>query len=176
MGAGTLEMISDGYAAGFFDGEGSVYAATRRKAKDAARSPTVIVCIANTNLEVLKAHQERWGGSICERKVTKQKCQRQWQWVICTRNAREFLLAILPHLIIKRRIAELALEYVELQSKPASERLDYSRTVERNGRKWVSPLMRPEHRESVLRVFNEMRACNTRTAPANARRAYAECA
>lgn len=60
--------LSDSYCAGFFDGEGTVYAATRRSTgKSGRKSPTITVCMTNTDKNVIDLHQSKWGGSVYKR-------------------------------------------------------------------------------------------------------------
>jgi predicted HD phosphohydrolase len=155
---GESGVISDEYAAGFFDGEGSVYAATRRS----GQSPVLLVCISNTDLNVLEAHRHRWGGSINPRKITKPNHRPQWQWVLSARMAAPYLRAIAPHVITKRRVVELGLQYVELMTLPMSERMDYSNCI-RSGSRWrVAPRRKPEWAARVRAVHQAIRAANAR--------------
>lgn len=172
-------MISDEYAAGFFDGEGSVYAAHRKSSGAAVgKVPTIIVCIGNTNLEVLKAHQSRWGGSICARggkhreRVKSGRLQQQYQWVLAARKSEPFLRAIFSHLIIKRDVVASALEYIDLQKAPRRERVDYSNVVQRNGRGRVAPITRPEYAARLRDIHERIRGLNCKTAPFNPVRQY----
>jgi hypothetical protein len=161
--------LSDQYCAGFFDGEGSVYAATRRK-----ESPTIVVCISNTNLEVLEYHETKWGGSIHARKRNNLCWQQQYQWVLNAKGAFRFLTAIQPYSIVKRKIINVALEYCRLMAEtPIAERVDYTHLVFRKGRYWVFPIVKPWFREAAIRLHGRIRELNTQSAPKNARRAYA---
>lgn len=163
-------MISDEYAAGFFDGEGSVYLATRSTTRP---SPTLLVCIGNTNREVLDLHRDRWGGSIRERggkhraRVLTGRWQRQYQWVLSTRMAKAFLTAIVPHVLIKKDVTIAALRYITLMEVPRRERVDYSQCVRRRGRLWVAPVVRPEFEAQVAALHTEIRGLNARSAPGN---------
>ena len=161
-------MISDEYAAGFFDGEGSVYA-TVRKGPRRATSPTILVCCTNTNREILEAHQKRWGGSIWRRKMHGNR-KVQYQWVLCTRKAVGFLRAIHPHLVVKRPVVGLAIQYCDLQALPHKERLDYSGRVYRRGRWWVAPRLKESHKKKIAPLFDRIRELNARGAPRNAMR------
>lgn len=160
-------LISDEYAAGFFDGEGTVYAATRNNKP----SPTIMVCISNVVREPLDLLRQKWGGSIfCN--VPKKNRQALYQWTIAAKMAHPFLRAILPHLIIKRDVVQAAIEYCELMKTPAKDRVDYSATVERDGRLWVSPKVRPEFRSKVDEIHSRIRKLNAVRAPFNATRAW----
>lgn len=168
-------VISDQYAAGFFDGEGSVYAAMRSWNRRTS-SPTILVCIGNTNKAVLELHRDRWGGSLLERggkhlaRVASGKYQRQFQWVLAPRMATVYLRSIAPHLIIKKEVVATALDYLRIVGLPRCEKIDYSHTVERRGRKWVSPMTRPEIKEELIALHAKIRELNAGSAPGNVRR------
>lgn len=165
-------MISDEYAAGFFDGEGSVYAATRGPAR-AKPSLTVLVCISNTNRDVLQLHQERWGGSLLARKMKPGlNLRQQYQWVIPSKKAEEFLEAVAPYLIIKREVVAVALALIRLMGAPAKDRLDYVSAVRVDGRYRPAPRMKPEYAAKVTDLHSQIRELNKRGAPWNARRTY----
>lgn len=156
MGARVTECA---YAAGFFDGEGSAYLARRDKQR---KTPTLLVCISNTNLAVLEWHQAIWGGSICARRVVKERHRPQWQWVLAPRQAAVFLTDIAPHLRIKRDLAILALELAAEMSRPAKERVDYSQR-RWDGRRWrTAPQRRPEHIDRIETIAAKMSALNAR--------------
>lgn len=157
------------YMAGFFDGEGSVYACWRRLGKS-TRSPTLTVCISNTDKIVLDLHQEQFGGSIYKRKArgNRQDC---WQWVLSAKMAVPFLESIQPYVVIKSGVVNAALEYATLMATPRNERVDYSQKVYKDGRYRTTPKVRPEFREKVLRVHGKIRELNMTHAPYNATRA-----
>lgn len=117
-------MISDAYAAGFFDGEGSVY--VNKRGQKHGGSPSLKVCIANTNEEVLIAHIGRWGGTLYQRLVNKPNHRDQWQWTLSTKQSLPFLKAIQPHVIVKKEVVELGIQYLALMSLPAGERRNYN--------------------------------------------------
>lgn len=165
-------QLEAAYFAGFFDGEGSVYAASRGgRGRSANRrpSPTIAVCITNTNLEVLEWHRKLFGGSISAKR-RKARWRQQYQWMLWARDAGRFLALIRPFLIVKADVVDAALEYIALQALPAAQRRDYSNIVERNGRKRCAPVIRPEFQERQLAVWARIRELNARGAPYNARR------
>ena len=170
-----MKKIEMAYFAGFFDGEGSVYAATRwhrTKEKDRRPTPTLTVCIGNTNFEVLRLHHEIFGGSLSERKNLAERRLPQMQWMIAARQAEPYLRAIHPFLIIKREVVSVALEYIELLKTPRSEQRDYSnRELDKRGRLASSPIVRPEFRKKVLDIHGRIRELNAGAAPHNVRRA-----
>lgn len=163
-------MISDEYAAGFFDGEGTVYAAIRNNS--GRPSPTIMVTITNTVREPLDRLHAKWGGSIFLDRSKKPNQQDKYQWTVAAKKARPFLEAMLPHLIIKREVAETAIEMCALMALPHKERVDYSNTVFRHGRLWSSPVVRPEFKAKIEQLHTRIRDLNSRRCPKNARRSY----
>lgn len=164
-------MITPEYAAGFFDGEGSVYAATRGKTY---RNPTILVVIANTHRGALEACQARWGGSICGRSPAGERRREQFQWVLAPRAAEAFITEVYPHLIIKKEVASVALEYFKIMRIPLRERMDYSqlRPSKTPGKMTRAGIMRPEFREQIDALHRRIRELNQRGAPWNARREH----
>ena len=164
-------MISNEYAAGFFDGEGTVYAATRNNPKGKRPSPTIIVAITNTVPAPLELLHAQWGGSIFKDRE-RERQRAKYQWTLAAKMAAPFLEAIHPHLLIKHEVVSVALQFCALMARPHRERCDYSHTVFRHGRLWSSPIVRPEFAAEVARLHAEIRRLNTRGAPWNATRAY----
>ena len=147
-------MISDEYAAGFFDGEGSVYVNKRGQAHGG--SPSLKVCVSNTHHGILLMHKDRWGGSICERKITKPNHRPQWQWTLSTRQTRPFLDAIQRHVVIKQEVVDLALAYLDLMARPSGERRNY------NVPRGSGVRIRPEWAARRDRVVTSIRTVNAR--------------
>lgn len=174
----TMNDALAGYFAGFFDGEGTVYAATRTNRKDARHNrphATILVCVSNTNKAVLDLHREIFGGSLCVRKGKNYESgnwREQWQLVLSPRKAEPYLRIIHPHLIIKKEVAALALEYLALVHLPMRDKIDYSKLKRtKDGTKWTTiKTLRPEHAEKLLVLHAQIRALNKRGAPLNARR------
>lgn len=155
-------MISEAYVAGFFDGEGTVCAARRNIRY--RPTPTILATISNTDMRPLRAIMDRWGGSIHTTKGRLEHHRDQHQLVLAPRNARIFLTAIEPHLIIKKQVARVAIEFCNLvMNTPRRDRVDYSHTVYRNGRNWVSPIMRPEFEAKIMALHAEIQRFNART-------------
>jgi hypothetical protein len=105
VSAKPLEVIC--YAAGFFDGEGSIDIRYECKAhKNGKRYErfylrVCVVQIVRDPLDMLAAH---WGGSICKR------TNGIHNWVLTTASAAAFLEDVLSFLLVKKREAEIGLE------------------------------------------------------------------
>lgn len=158
-------MISDEYAAGFFDADGSVYAA-RRTSRKGNSSPTLLICCTQAERtpgecpDVLAAHYDRWGGSL-RPKNTREGCRKQWQWVLAPKAAADFLRAVYPYLIVKKKVAQKSLEFIGLQSLPITTRIDYT-----------TRSVRKEHSDRVWTVHREICELNKKGLPHNALRKW----
>jgi hypothetical protein len=99
-----IPRVSVEYAAGFFDGEGSIHI---RPAKP-NRGWMLGVVVSQMDRTPLDGFAARWGGT-----VQGPKTNGQHEWRACSRKAREFLTEIRPHLIVKAEAADIALEFGE---------------------------------------------------------------
>lgn len=97
------------WCAGFFDGEGSI-SIISKPPRNVSVEYHVNVTLTQNNEEVLREVQRRFGGSVYGPwKTDKNPLKRQW--VACRQKAHEFLLAIRPHLRVKAKQADLAIEF-----------------------------------------------------------------
>jgi len=98
-------MASTAYLSGLFDGEGCI---TIRRAKDrsARRGLTysLLVDASQKKPEVLREFEKRWGGSIL-------KGQRCMRWQVYSERAATALIEMLPHLIVKKAEARVAIDF-----------------------------------------------------------------
>ena len=98
------------YAAGFFDGEGSIIISLQRQYH------TLNAQVANTHIETLEWLKSTFGGQVYLTKPTKPHHRICGIWRIRSRQAQAFLEAIVPHLKIKKEQAQLGVSLE--QSKP----------------------------------------------------------
>lgn len=115
------------YIAGIIDGEGSIMGyKVSRKAAARGFGWKLGVSVGNTNYDLIHWLRDTTGiGSWRESSEPKNpKHKRAAKWYVSSRKDIEQLLeAVLPYLLIKRRNAELALEFVKL--KPAYGRMEF---------------------------------------------------
>lgn len=104
-------MLDDRYAAGLFDADGCVRIGRWAKPNSTHVRFNVVATVANCCLPVLEAMKETYGGSIhAEQRSKHNPNHRDWYaWHSGSQVAAEFLRRVLPHLIVKREEAELAL-------------------------------------------------------------------
>ena len=96
--------ISIEYAAGFFDGEGSVSIQSPRKSSYSWR---LDIRVGQNDPAPLYELQRHWGGSVSPVR------ERHYQWCISSRKAAIFLRDIFPYLIVKKKSAKIGLELTE---------------------------------------------------------------
>ena len=100
-----MGRISTEYAAGFFDGEGSIAVC-----KAYGRVYRVQVSISQDVPDPLWAIKERWGGYISVR-PPRANGKRAHYWKIDDRRAKQFLEDIFPFLLVKKASAALVLTF-----------------------------------------------------------------
>ncbi len=93
------------YAAGLFDGEGSISLVCQRR----SRSHSPQVAVASNDHEVLAWLQKRWGGSIVTKQPRKTTHSVSYDWRLTDRRALTFLRVIRPFLVIERKIRRIDL-------------------------------------------------------------------
>jgi hypothetical protein len=93
------------YAAGLFDGEGSISLVRQRSNR--FHSPQVAV--ASTDYEVLAWLRKRMDGSIVTKKPRKAAHSVSYDWRLTDRRALSFLRLIRPFLVIERKIRRIDL-------------------------------------------------------------------
>ena len=124
-------MCFEAYAAGFFDGEGSI--SVRRRGKRYAAGEYVVprIRVGQNNRAPLDALKAQWGGTI-EGPITRGRFHAHYRWVAEGQKAINALSSFLPFLVVKRDMA-LAL----LASTGSDELLAFKREWQ-PGRKGVS--------------------------------------
>jgi hypothetical protein len=114
------------YLAGLFDGEGCI-SICKRKDKFGDNAFIFCIQITNTNTMLMKWLVEHFGGVYYSQdgKSRNPKWKPSFRWRVKGRkNEEEFLLGVLPYLVIKRKQALLALEFVRMwQEKNPARRL-----------------------------------------------------
>ena len=127
----TKEKTKWSYLAGIFDGEGCINIRSKpRKGVDYRNGKDVVwnrslmqLCIANTKLGLMKWLISNFGGVYY---TVRHDSAKNWQdcyiWKPKGRqNMNNFLLGILPYLIVKSEQVKLALEYIRLDARGTPE-------------------------------------------------------
>ena len=112
--------VEIGYIAGLIDGEGTFIMGKHNK------SIQPVIRIGNCNFDVIYWLQEKLGGSVIERKADRFRApQLLWQFHV-SNGMLKLLEKIKPHLIIKKKHAELFIQYLKLHKQgtlPTEEEL-----------------------------------------------------
>jgi len=111
------------------DGEGSfsiVKTYQIVKAVDGTKSKKIRyhlhVKIANTNLPVLQWVVENFGGTVYTKKNWKPEWKQRYDWTITgNRRIETFILGMLPYLQIKKKQAQIALDFSRLHGQEVPE-------------------------------------------------------
>lgn len=111
------------YVAGIFDGEGtaSIASYTRTSVDGRGKGPYTYVqheakvCIKNTSIPLMKWLVRNFGGVFYQQDNSKYGWKTSYSWQVKGhKNKENFLLGVLPYLIIKREQALLVLEYLRM--------------------------------------------------------------
>jgi hypothetical protein len=111
-------MISWEYIAGFFDGEGFIQISVRGR----NRQTYLKIGFSNNDEDVLKEIQEVTGGKIWQNRRKNPRHKPSYLLNVIGLQARAVLLNMLPSLRIKKRRAELALEFCDWRDTVKQER------------------------------------------------------
>lgn len=111
------------WAAGLFDGEGTIYSDKGR----------VRVSVHMTDFDILETFHTNFGGAICECKKQKEHHKRSWRWAIqASDNAVLFLKDILPFLHERRGLrAQKAIDYYNQIVQKRQEKQEKVKEVRR---------------------------------------------
>lgn len=101
------------YVAGLFDGEGVVSIVRWAKPNSTHIRYQVRAAIGMSHRPVIEALHKRFGGSLHMNRhdLRSRKNRIQFCWIVSSQVAAEFLRAVLPHLVVKREEAEIAIEF-----------------------------------------------------------------
>jgi hypothetical protein len=115
------------YLAGIIDGEGTITPVVAGKRYE---YPDVRIAVYGTDQRLLDWIKFRFGGrtSAFQRKECPTH-KAMLTWVVTTHRCRAIIEAVLPYLVIKRRQAELLIEFDSLRGRPGV-RLD-EKTIQR---------------------------------------------
>ena len=104
----NMELTKIAWAAGFMDGEGYIGITRCLDRRTGRLYYRVQVDVGQVHREPIALFQELFGGTIGHRTNKKQGC---WNWRKFGKEACNVIRILLPYLVVKRRQAELVLEY-----------------------------------------------------------------
>jgi len=118
--ASKLNKLDNAYWAGFIDGEGAIGLTKKKNPKHTLGFAYVpYVSVTNTNEAILKELRKKFGGRIHMHNTEASGYPNSKQlfiWYIDSGSMVRFLLSINSHLKLKRRQAEIILDYLEKRS------------------------------------------------------------
>lgn len=100
------------YAAGIFDGEGSVGIRAGHHNQNRGKiHHSVTVAVSSTDRALIDWFLKNFGGNANANHVDKAELnyKQAWKWILLAKHAEAFLMAVRPFLVIKWRQADLAL-------------------------------------------------------------------
>ena len=103
------EGASIQYLAGFFDGEGTIGVYSQRRGISSLMR--LQAAAGGTDRRPLDMLAATFGGNVVKHAPKGFGRKPQWVWEAYGRCAKQFLIAIAPHLIIKRKEAEMATRF-----------------------------------------------------------------
>jgi len=109
LGPLVLSDAERGYIAGIIDGEGCVGFTWGNAAKAQLR-----VTVTNTSYPLVEWLKRKIGGHVCRKKKTHEKWKTSWQWTVTSAQARRLLDAVASMLVVKKRQAELVVEFDDI--------------------------------------------------------------
>lgn len=98
------------YIAGFLDADGCVAIARYQKPGSIHTRYQPRVTATNCDRRIPDALQKMFGGSVHKTKVTTAKHRATYNWIAVSKTATDFIEAIYPFLVVKKKQAELALK------------------------------------------------------------------
>lgn len=109
-------MMTDEFAAGFFDADGTLVARLRPEYPNSIHMSAEVT---NTHLPVLDALEAAFGGAVRHHASPCGNRRRSWRWWVTGSVMEDFIRRITPHLVVKKSqaAAMLALRQVRDRGK-----------------------------------------------------------
>jgi len=152
----NLTCVERGYLAGILDGEGCLQIIKDKRRVGFGRLRPYVYIASNT-LELLKKIQKMLGsGSIYERK--KQKPNHKIGYTLVTYRMKDMymmLKEVFPFMIVKRRHAELILEFLDIR------KLQTRKVIKGSGGR-ILGTKSPLSTKREIEIYNELRKINKR--------------
>lgn len=108
------------WAAGFFDGEGSVMIARERQKRNSGGAIyyfRLIIGASNTDVEPLNRLVALFGGFIIDGGVRRSGQKPTFLWRLASDKAADALVEMLPYLTVKKEQARVGIEFQPLRQK-----------------------------------------------------------
>lgn len=148
-------MLDIRYVAGLFDGEGCISLIKANRKNSSLHSYSVRVVIAMTNKPIIKLLHSQFGGIYTERNGNDTSTRNSFSLLWSNNKAKPILEQLLPHLILKRSEAEIALNFINELSQVGTS---FWRKATQNQ---ISELQ--NKRENVRKLLAQMKRVNYST-------------
>lgn len=120
------------YVAGYLDGDGTITIRRETGGRSSGFSGTIIVDADQCDPSVTLLLLNKFGGRYECKTQKKENARHQHRWVLTGEKTVPFLKDILPHLILKKKRAELALEFWDKKNEPSTLDEDFLKIFEKN--------------------------------------------
>jgi len=129
-------MLTDQYIAGFLDADGYIYASAKIRNKKNMYYFEICVGFCNTNLDIINAINAKFpGGNIWQKVRNSPKHKDGWDVRYYGNQALAVLDSVYPHIVIKKRQAEIVRElFVETDYARKMELFEEIRGLNRRGK------------------------------------------
>lgn len=108
----STQPLSAKYLAGFIDGEGSLMITRTRARRTDAASYRARIAVANTNYGIIRQIHRDYGGILANQPTRMSGWKNALQLVWSDGMVEELISSIGPHLRLKRKQADLLLEFI----------------------------------------------------------------
>jgi len=111
------------YSAGLFDGEGCIQIIKTKRGPNRRLQYYLRCTLEMANEHLPRLLQVHFGGHVRHRKLPLPR-QNQWEWVVASHAAADFLEVIYPYLILKKGEADVGLKFqASLQTNSSKARV-----------------------------------------------------
>jgi hypothetical protein len=124
------------YLAGVIDGEGYIYIVYTKSTQNYLSG----VYIKNTDKKLLDFFAKYFGGNVTFHKRAKPNHKDSYQWVCNGLKAAQLCRCVLPYLIIKRKQAELLLDFSSTLKKSVRDNYKLSESIEKKRKMLISEI------------------------------------
>lgn len=136
------EDVLTGYVAGFFDGEGCV-----RINKGIRDNYTLTISITNSNFDILKLYEKRYGGKIRphpKNKSLKEGHKDIWLWEAMNNDSLKIIREVYQFTLVKKEQIKLAIEFQEWHNT-------------------TGPIKTPEQKQKAYYYYNRLKELKKET-------------
>ena len=156
-----VSKITAAYIAGFVDGEGCIciYKRKRRYKNQGFENYTCSIKIANTDKRIMDWFKNSFGGNLYKRVYDSTNQKNAYCWELVADIGMQFVQKIVPYLKVKRKQAELLLEFRKTFNGGS---YDYLEVKLANGGHGIRKAVKKEVVERRENIYQQLRHLNHR--------------